>query len=86
LYIGTGIDNKESNEDREGKEECIHLLETIEGLQKDVQIYKHGNERLMKYKEQQYGFVIAQTIGWENLDPIHKMVRTIGVTTPCYLR
>jgi hypothetical protein len=34
------------------------LVETIKGLQKDVQSYKVDNERLMKAKEQQDGFNI----------------------------
>jgi hypothetical protein len=34
------------------------LVETIKGLQKDVQIYKVDNERLMKAKEQQGDFNI----------------------------
>jgi hypothetical protein len=34
----------------------MNLLETIKGLQKDVQSYKDDNERLMKSKEQQDDF------------------------------
>jgi hypothetical protein len=58
LYINMGIDSTKSNEHKEGKEECINLVETIKGLQKYVQSYKADNERLMKAKEQQYGFNI----------------------------
>jgi hypothetical protein len=42
LYVVLGVDGIES------KEECINLVETIKGLQKDVQIYKVDNERIMK--------------------------------------
>jgi hypothetical protein len=52
LYVGLGVDGIES------KEEHINLVETIKGLQKDVQIYKFDNERLMKSKEKQDGFNI----------------------------
>ena len=38
------------------KEEHINLVETINGLQKDVQIYNVDNERLMKSKEKQEEF------------------------------
>jgi hypothetical protein len=33
------------------KEECIKLVETIKGLQKDAQSYKFDNEMLVKSKE-----------------------------------
>jgi hypothetical protein len=36
----------------------MNLVETIKILQKDVQIYKFDNERLMKAKEKQEGFNI----------------------------
>jgi hypothetical protein len=36
----------------EGKKENMNLVETIKNLQKDVQIHKVDNERLMKSKEQ----------------------------------
>ena len=51
LYIGMGIDSTESNKHREGNEEFINLIETINGLQKHVQFYKYDNERLMKTKK-----------------------------------
>jgi hypothetical protein len=51
LYIDMGIDSTKSNEHKEGKEGHIILVETIKGLQKDVQSYKADNERLMKAKE-----------------------------------
>jgi hypothetical protein len=40
------------------KEESMNLVETIQILQKDVQIYKVDNKKLMKSKEQQEGFNI----------------------------
>jgi hypothetical protein len=52
------IDSKKSNDHRVGKEECINLVETIKGLQKDVQSYKVDNERFMKAKEKQDEFNI----------------------------
>jgi hypothetical protein len=58
LYIGMGIDSTKSNEHKEGKEERINLVETIKGLQKDVQIYKVDNVKIMKSKEHQYDFNI----------------------------
>jgi hypothetical protein len=30
--------------------------------------------------------VIAQTVGWEKPDPIHKMAITVGEFTHCHLR
>jgi hypothetical protein len=30
--------------------------------------------------------VIAQIVGWENPDPIHKSETTMGVATHCHLR
>jgi hypothetical protein len=45
LYVGLGVDGKKF------KEECMNLVETIKGLQKDVQTYKDDNERLMRAKE-----------------------------------
>jgi predicted RNase H-like nuclease (RuvC/YqgF family) len=50
LYVGLGVDGTKS------KEECMNLVETIKGLQKDVQSYKADNERLMRAKEQQDDF------------------------------
>jgi len=42
----------------EGKKEITNLVETIKNLQKDVQIYKDDNERIMKSKEHQEKFNI----------------------------
>jgi hypothetical protein len=61
IIFGMGVEDAviESNghgEDRKG--EIMNLVETIESLQMDVQIYKDDNEKLMKYKEKQGGFNI----------------------------
>jgi hypothetical protein len=63
LYVGLGVDGTKS------KEEHINLVETIKGLQKDVQSYKVDNERLMKAKEQQDDFNIKLM---QSLDIIEK--------------
>jgi hypothetical protein len=63
LYVGLGVDGTQS------KEEHINLVETIKGLQKDVQIYKVDNERLMKAKEKQDDFNIKLM---QSLDRIKK--------------
>jgi hypothetical protein len=47
----------------------MNLVETIKSLQRDVQSYKVDNERLMKAKEQQYGFNIKLL---QSLDIIEK--------------
>ena len=58
LYVGMGIEGTKSNGHREGLKESMNLVETIKSLQKDVQSYKDDNDRLMKAKEEQYGFHI----------------------------
>jgi predicted RNase H-like nuclease (RuvC/YqgF family) len=63
LYVSLGADGTKS------KEECINLIETIKGLQKDVQSYTTDNERLMKANEQQYDFNIKLM---QSLDIIEK--------------
>jgi len=45
LYVGLGVDGTKY------KEERIKLVETINGLQKDVQSYKDDNEKFMRSKE-----------------------------------
>jgi hypothetical protein len=50
LYVGLGVDGIKF------KEERVKLVETIKGLQKDVQSYKVDNERLMRAKKQQDDF------------------------------
>jgi hypothetical protein len=58
MYVNLGIEGTNSIVHGEGKEESMNLVETIKGLQKDVQNYKVDNERLMKSKEQQEDFNI----------------------------
>jgi hypothetical protein len=50
LYVDLGVDGTKSREER------MNLVETVKGLQKDVQSYKANNERLMRAKEQQDDF------------------------------
>jgi hypothetical protein len=50
LYVGLGVDGIEF------KEEHMNLVETIKGLQKDVQNYKVDNERLIRVEEKQDDF------------------------------
>jgi hypothetical protein len=51
MYVNMGNEGTNSNEHGEGKEECMNLVETTKSFQKDVQSYKHDNERLIKSKE-----------------------------------
>jgi hypothetical protein len=53
LYFSLSNEGTNSNGHGEGKKESMNLVETIQILQKDVQIYKVDNERLMKSKEKQ---------------------------------
>jgi hypothetical protein len=46
-----GNEGKHSNGHGEGKDENMNMVETIKNFQKDVQIQKIDNERIMKYKE-----------------------------------
>jgi hypothetical protein len=69
MYVNMGNEGTNSNRHGEGKEENINLVETIKSFQKDVQIYKYDNERLMKAKEQQEGFNINLM---QSLDKIEK--------------
>jgi hypothetical protein len=52
MNIDMGNEGTNSNRHGEGKEESMNLVDhTIKSLQKDVQSYKDGNERLIKSKE-----------------------------------
>ena len=51
-----GIEGTNSNGHGEGRDENMNVAETIKNLQKDAQIHKDDNERLMKAKEQQDEF------------------------------
>jgi uncharacterized protein (UPF0264 family) len=53
LYVFLGVYGTKS------KEECINLVETIKGLQKNVKSYKDDNERLTKVKEYKDDFNIT---------------------------
>jgi hypothetical protein len=46
-----GIEGTNSNGHGEGMDEKFNMEETIRNLQKDVQIHKDDNERIMKSKE-----------------------------------
>jgi hypothetical protein len=69
LYVSLSNEGTISNGHGEGKKESMNLVETIKILQKDVQIYKANNERLMKAKEKQEGFRIKLM---QSLDIIEK--------------
>jgi hypothetical protein len=69
LYVSLSNEGTNSNVHEEGKEESMNLVETIKIMQKDVQIYKVDNERLMRVKEQQEGFNIKLM---QSLDIIEK--------------
>ena len=56
MDVHFGIEGTNSNGHGEGKDENMNMEETIKNLQKDVQIHKYDNERLMRAKEQQYDF------------------------------
>jgi hypothetical protein len=71
LYVNMGNAGTKSNGHGEGKEESMNLVETIKSLQRDVQIYKGDNERLMKSKEKQDGFNINL---FHSLDKIENKV------------
>ena len=45
----------------------MNLVETIKGLQKDVQSYKVDNERLMKSKEEQDDFNVNLMQGLDKI-------------------
>jgi hypothetical protein len=46
------IEGTHSNGHGEGKDENMNMVEIIKNLQKDAQIHKDDNERLMKSNEQ----------------------------------
>jgi hypothetical protein len=57
MYANIGDEGIDSNGHGEVKEESMNLVKTIKCLQKDIQIYKVDNDRIMKAKEEQDGFV-----------------------------
>jgi hypothetical protein len=58
MDVHMGNEGTKSNRHGEEKEESMNLVETIKNLQKDFQIYKVDNERLMKSKEKHGDFNI----------------------------
>ena len=51
--VHLGMEGTNSNRHGEERNEDMNMDETIKNLQKDVQIHKFDNERIMKAKEQQ---------------------------------
>jgi hypothetical protein len=49
--VHLGIEGTKSNGHGEERNENMNMAETIKNLQKDVQIHKADNERLMRAKE-----------------------------------
>jgi hypothetical protein len=56
MDVHLGMEGTNSNGHGEERNEDMNLAETIKNLQKDVQIHKDDNERLMKDKEKQDDF------------------------------
>jgi hypothetical protein len=52
MDVHLGIEGTNSNGHGEGRDENMNMVETIKNLQKDVQIHKYDNERIMRAKEQ----------------------------------
>jgi hypothetical protein len=51
MDVHLGIEGTNSNGHREERNENMNMAETIKNLQKNVQIHKADNERLMRAKE-----------------------------------
>jgi hypothetical protein len=51
MDVHLGMEGINSNGHGEERNEDMNMVETIKNLQKDVQIHKVDNERLMKAKE-----------------------------------
>jgi hypothetical protein len=56
MDVHLGIEGKNFNGHGEGRDENMNMVETIKNLQRDVQILKYDNERLMKDKEKKEEF------------------------------
>ena len=69
MYANRGDEGIDSNGHGEAKEESMNLVKTIIFFQKDVQSYKDDNDRIMKAKEEKYGFNIKLL---QSLDKIDK--------------
>jgi hypothetical protein len=51
MDVHLGMEGTNSNGHGEERNEDMNMVETIKNLQKDVQIHKADNERLMKAKD-----------------------------------
>ena len=51
MDVHMSIEGTNSNGHGEGRDENMNMVETIKNLQKDVQIHKYDNERIMRAKE-----------------------------------
>jgi hypothetical protein len=51
MDVHLGIQGMNSNGHGEERNENMNMVETIKNLQKDVEIHKANNERLMRAKE-----------------------------------
>jgi hypothetical protein len=74
--VHLGIEGMNSNGHGEERNENMNMAETIKNLQKDVQIHKADNERLMKSKEQQDDFNMNLLEGLNRIEK--KLVKESG--------
>jgi hypothetical protein len=51
IDVHLGIEGTNSNGQGEGRDENMNMVETIKNFQKDFQIHKDDNERIMRAKE-----------------------------------
>jgi hypothetical protein len=56
MDVHMGIEGTNSNGHGEGRDENMNMVETIKNLQKDIQIHKADNKRIMRAKDQQEDF------------------------------
>jgi hypothetical protein len=56
MDVHLGIEGINSNRHGDERNGNMNMVETIKNLQKDVQIHKANNERIMRAKEQQNDF------------------------------
>jgi hypothetical protein len=74
--VHLGIEGMNSNGHGEERNENMNMVETIKNLQKDVQIHKADNERLMRAKEQQDDFNMKLLEGLNKIEK--KLVKESG--------
>jgi hypothetical protein len=74
--IHLGIEGTNSNGHGEERNEEMNMVETIRNLQKDVQIHKADNERIMKAKENQDEFNMKLLEGLNRIE--NKLVKESG--------